>query len=344
MGLVQPPVVYMQHLFNSILRYIVKIALKTYFSKIQVYGKAHIPKNNPVILVGNHQNALIDPILLATHTNLKPYFLTRTSVFKKASVARMLRFIRMIPVYRVRDGIANMEKNKETFEQCVKVLNASGSLIIFGEGNHHHHRNLRPIRKGFARIAFQSLEEKPDLDLLILPVGINYANPHRSGSKVSIRFGPPLSPKSFYPHHDTLVKAVQASLLPLVTNIPEDGYADKVDMLISEKIDLTDPQAVSAALEDNHQQKKSFYNPPYFTNKVMKIFHFPIFFFWIKTAPKIKDPAFIATWKFIFGLVGVPIWYFMLFFVLPYLGFGTWAYSWGILAFFYLLANRSGQA
>ncbi len=333
----------MQKLFNSILRFFVRIALKTYFSRIEVYGQDNIPKNKAVILVGNHQNALIDPILLATHTNLKPYFLTRASVFKKSTVAKMLRFIRMIPVYRVRDGIANMEKNKETFDQCVKVLTDSGSVIIFGEGNHHHHRNLRPIRKGFARIAFQALEENPELDLVVLPVGINYANPHRSGSKVSIRFGPALTPKSYYPHHDAIVKAVQTSLLPLVSHIPEDGYEERLGQLISQKTDLTDPQAVAASLNQSIQPNPQDYTPPYFTNKVMKIFHFPIYLLWLNMAPKVKDPAFIATWKFIFGLVGVPIWYLLLLFVLPKLGFGTWAFSWSILGLIYLFANRTGQ-
>jgi 1-acyl-sn-glycerol-3-phosphate acyltransferase len=333
----------MQKLFNAVLRFIVSIALKTYFSKIVVFGKENIPQNKAVIIVGNHQNALIDPILLATHTSLKPFFLTRASVFKKQIVAKMLRFIRMIPVYRVRDGIANMEKNKETFDQCVQVLTDSGSLIIFGEGNHHHHRNLRPIRKGFARIAYQALEEKPDLDLVILPVGINYANPHRSGSIVSLRFGPTLDPKSFYPQHDALVKALQKSLLPLVSNISDDGYDEKLNQLISQKTDLTDPDAVNTALKKEIIPNHPDYYPPYFTNKVMKIFHLPIYLLWLNMAPRIKDPAFIATWKFIFGLVGVPIWYFLLLFILPELGLGTWAYSWAILAFFFLLANRSGQ-
>jgi 1-acyl-sn-glycerol-3-phosphate acyltransferase len=80
----------MKDLFNAILRIKVKIALHFYFSKIKVYGKENIPKNKAIILVANHQNALVDPLLIATHTRLKPYFLTRASVFKNHSLPNCL--------------------------------------------------------------------------------------------------------------------------------------------------------------------------------------------------------------------------------------------------------------
>ncbi len=121
----------MKNLFNAILRLAVKIALHVYFSQIKVYGKANIPKGKAVLIVSNHQNALIDPTLIATHTNLKPHFLTRASVFKKSFVATLLDFIRMIPIYRVRDGINNMEKNNETFDKSVNILLENGSIVIF---------------------------------------------------------------------------------------------------------------------------------------------------------------------------------------------------------------------
>lgn len=96
----------MKNLINAILRLLVKVALHGYFKKIIVEGKENIPKNRPVILVANHQNALIDPLLLATHTNLNPWFLTRAAVFSNPIAAKLLHFIRMLPVYRLRDGFS----------------------------------------------------------------------------------------------------------------------------------------------------------------------------------------------------------------------------------------------
>lgn len=334
----------MKDLFNAILRIKVKIALHFYFSKIKVYNKNNIPKNKAILLVANHQNALVDPLLVATHTRLNPYFLTRASVFNKSFIAKMLDFIRMIPIYRVRDGIGNMEKNKETFEKSTEVLLKKGTIVIFGEGNHNIHRNMRPLKKGFARIAYQALDANPDLDLVILPVGLNYGNHQRTGSKVSILFGPTIDPKVFYPQFDPLIKAVEEALEPLVSHIPEENYDQIQEELILNRIDLTEPEDVRSFLSGHSNSPvPKPYSPPYFTNKVMKVFHFPIYWIWLLIAPKIEDPAFTATFKFVIGLVAVPLWYIFILIGLPLLGFETWAFSWAFLGFVYLLANRNGQ-
>lgn len=335
----------MQDLFNYILRIKVKIALHFYFSKINIEGKENIPKGKAVLVVANHQNALIDPILIATHTKLNPYFLTRASVFKQSFVAKLLDFIRMIPIYRVRDGINNMEKNKETFDKSTQVLLNKGAMVIFGEGNHSIHRNLRPLRKGFARIAYQALEKDPDLDLLILPVGINYSNHQKSGSKVNIIFGPTIDPKIHYPNFDSLIKATHQSLKPLVSHIPEEDYDQKLEQLVENRIDLTAPKYVADFLQNSENIKSKKPNsPPYFTNKVMKVFHFPVFLNWLLIADKVKDPAFTATFKFVIGLVAVPLWYIFLLAGHPIHGQASWTLSFAFLGFIFLLANRSGQA
>lgn len=335
----------MKNLFNAILRIKVKIALHLYFSKIKVFGKEHIPKGKAVLIVSNHQNALIDPILIATHTRLNPFFLTRASVFKKSMIAKMLDFIRMIPIYRVRDGIDNMGKNKETFDKSTQVLLNNGCLVIFGEGSHSIQRNLRPLRKGFARIAYMALENDPDLDMVILPVGINYSNHQRTGSKVSIIFGPTINPKIHFPRFDSLIRSTEEALKPLVSHIPEGNYNEDLENLVQTKIDLTRPESVALFLKDrkNNTSEKPI-SSPYFTNKVMKVFHFPIYWVWLAIASKIKDPAFTATFKFVIGLVAVPLWYIFLVFGLPALGYGEWSFSWLLLGFIYLIANKSGQA
>ncbi|EIM76459.1 phospholipid/glycerol acyltransferase [Nitritalea halalkaliphila LW7] len=237
----------MQDLFNAVLRAYVKVALNVYFNRIRVHGAAHIPKKKAVLLVANHQNALIDPILLATHTRLNPYFLTRASVFRKSFVAKILNFIRMIPVYRVRDGLRNMEKNQESFEKSVEVLRKKGCMIIFGEGNHGTSRSLRPLKKGFVRIAFQALQEDPELDLVVLPVGINYTNHQASGSEVGIYFGEAIPAQPYLGKPLQLLRAVETALQPLVSQIPEEEHAEITQALIKRKVKLSDPKLFAKA-------------------------------------------------------------------------------------------------
>lgn len=335
----------MKNIFNAVLRMAVRIALHLYFGRIKVFGKENIPKNKAVLLISNHQNALIDPILLATHTHLNPHFLTRASVFKNPIISKMLHFIRMIPVYRIRDGVDNMDKNKSTFAKSVSILSEKGCVIIFGEGGHSMQRDLRPLRKGFARIAYQAIETHPDLEVVILPVGINYSNHKKSGSKVGIYFGKPFLAQEFYPNFDRIIKETHARLKPLVSEIPKENYQENLNLLIQNKVDLTNPEEVKSFLsqpEINPPQKKV--SKPYFTNKVMKIFHLPVYWIWLAIQPKVKDATFTATFKFVIGLVAVPLWYLILLFVLPMLNMSSWMLSWTFLAFVYLLSNRSGQA
>jgi len=326
--------------------FLVKVALYFYYSKIQVIGKENLPKNKAILIVANHQNALIDPILIATQLNLKPYFLTRASIFKNPIVAKLLDFIRMIPVFRVRDGIENMAKNQETFDRSTQILSNKKSILIFGEGNHSLQRNLRPLRKGFARIVVKTLENDPDLDLVILPVGINYSNHKKSGSKVCLIIGKPFSPKDHFPNHGLLVQATHAALKPLVTHIPEENYQEDLDRLIDNGIDLTDPTSVENFLSLRGRENKIAKNAiskPYLFNKVMKVFHFPIFWVWLAVAQKIKDPAFTSTFKFVIGMVALPIWYSSLWNIFPGIFGGTWALTWAIMGFAFLLVNKNGQ-
>ena len=50
-----------------------------------------MPKNEPILFLGNHQNALLDPLLLAITSGRYTHFLTRAQVFKKTLVSKILK-------------------------------------------------------------------------------------------------------------------------------------------------------------------------------------------------------------------------------------------------------------
>ena len=329
--------------FNYCLRLVVKIALHIFYHKITIVGKENIPKNKAVLIIANHQNALIDPLLIATHTKLKPHFLTRASAFKNPIYSKMLYFIRMIPIYRARDGMGTVKKNHEIMEKCATILQGKGTMLIFGEGGLSPFRKFRTLQKGFARIAFQALENDPNLELVILPVGINYSNHNKSGSKVRIIFGTPIYPKNYYPDQESLIDYTHQILDPLVCQLLEQNHQDHLSRLIENKIDLTDPYHVKQFLESSPIEDAVEIQQPYFTNKVMKIFHFPLYLAWLAMSKRVQDKSFTATFKFLIGLVGIPLWYAFLLIFLPWIGHGSWSISWVFLGFLFLLVNRNGQ-
>lgn len=332
----------MKNFFNAILRLLVKIALHFYFKRIRVRGKNHIPKGKPVILVANHQNALIDPLLLATHTRLNPWFLTRAAVFKNPIIAKILNFIRMLPVYRVRDGFSTIQQNQQIFDKTYEILKDNGTVIIFAEGSHSLNRYLRPLSKGFTRMAFGLKEKYPGTEPVILPVAIEFSAHRRTGSNTSITFGEAIPVTMDYSQSGKLTKLVEKSLKNLVVEIPEDNYESNLNQLIENQVDLTDRESVAIFLEQG-KKEKAFSNPGGLRNKVMKIFHLPFYLIWLWMDSKIEDRVFDATFKFVIGFFLVPFWYLGLVWLSYSSSIGSWALTWLILSIFSVLWNKNPQ-
>ena len=332
----------MKNLFNAFLRLLVKIALHLYFKKITVSGRRNIPKNVPIILVANHQNALIDPLLLATNTSLRPWFLTRASVFKNPIAAKILHFIRMLPVYRVRDGFSTIQQNQKTFEATFEVLKANGTVIIFAEGSHSLVRNLRPLSKGFTRMAFGLKEKYPESNPVILPVTLEFSAHQRTGSRVRINFGEPIPVDIPHSQSGKLTKAVENKLKEMIVSIPDENYEEKLAQLLEAQIDITDPQSVNQFL---NQKKVSRHisEPSSLRNKVMKIFNFPLYWAWLWISPKIEDRVFEATFKFLIGFFLGPIWYFLLILLLLEGPFPEWTLTFLLMAVISILWNKNPQ-
>jgi 1-acyl-sn-glycerol-3-phosphate acyltransferase len=176
-----------------ILRNWISVAIRIYFRKIRVIGREKIPRNGPVLLAPNHQFAFMDALILTKIDRKIPFFLVRADIFKTKIANYLLRSLRMLPVYRARDKVDLMEKNEEIFDQCVDILGKEGHMIIFPEGNHSKIRRIRPVQKGILRIAFRTINEKPDSkDLIIIPVGINYDDQSSFQSDILVNFGNPI--------------------------------------------------------------------------------------------------------------------------------------------------------
>lgn len=332
----------MKDLINLFLRFLVKVALHGYFHKIKIIGRENLPKGKPIILVSNHQNALIDPILLATHIRLKPYFLTRASVFQNSLAARFLEFIRMLPVYRVRDGYATLQQNQSTFEKTFEVLRNNGTVMIFAEGNHSDIRNVRPLMKGFVRMAFGLKEKYPDCEPVIVPVGINYSAPKRSGSRVFISFGKQIPVDMPASQSGLLNQSVKNALKDLTVDISDEGYEATLQSLLENKVDLTSKSDVDEFLATG-----KVLNPvPEVSglgNKLMKIFHLPLYWIWLWKKKSMKDPVFSSTWKFMIGLTLTMFWYFFLIWLTMETSVGSWGLTFLILAWVTLWKNQNPQ-
>jgi len=178
----------------ALLKPFVNLNFRGYFRKIYIQGRENIPRDVPVIFAPNHQNALMDALGVLYAVPGQPVFLARSDIFKHPLIARILTFLKLLPIYRIRDGYESLQRNDWIMNKVGDVLRQKRSLVIFPEGNHSADRRLRPLKKGICRIAFQA-EEKNDfnLGLQIVPVGLDYDNFYKFGHTLVVRFGRPVS-------------------------------------------------------------------------------------------------------------------------------------------------------
>jgi len=311
---------------HSVTAYI-KLGLFFYYKKIKVVDAKNIPKDKPVLFLSNHQNALLDPLLIATTCGRFSYFLTRASVFKKSFISKLLKSCNMLPVYRVRDGWNTITNNKSIFDSFTDLLHQNESIFIFPEGSHNLNRTLRTLSKGFTRIVFDTLEKYPDTDLQLIPIGLNFANPENFGDSVSIYFGKPIAAKPFVSgnRNDDVVSLkhnIHSEISKLTTHIPAEGYEETLQKLDALHVDYLNPKAVNKCIannfEDCEQKPKSNLNWLRSLLKGLLILNLlPPYLIWKFVAqPKIKDIEFTGTFRFAIAITLVPLYLLIIGFVL----------------------------
>lgn len=170
-----------------------------FYRKVIVLGRDNIDYKYPNIFAPNHQNALMDALAVLFTVKGQPIFLARADIFRKKPIARLLYFIKILPVYRIRDGFRSVTGNDEIFDKTIDVLKAKRGLVVLPEGNHEGYRRLRQLKKGICRISFQA-EEASDytLNIKIIPVGLEFSHYTRYRQVLTVIYGKPIAVSEFY--------------------------------------------------------------------------------------------------------------------------------------------------
>jgi len=165
------------------------------------------------------------------------------------------------------------------------------------------------------------LEKDPDTEIVVLPIGINYSNARRYGSSVSVYYGEEISVNKYWQHQATdlnrgaadLTKAVSESLKKLVTHIDDVSNHDKIQACFPES-EFLDPHRVNQQINDGSDLKAHSSNETSSFNFLMPLVKansiIPILI-WQWFYPRIKEEEFISTFKFTFGIVLFPLFYFV---------------------------------
>lgn len=219
-------------------------SFKQYFSEITIKGLEHIPKEEPVILAPNHQNALLDALAMLT---LPPFeqpkvFLARSDLFKlPESIVGFLKFAKIMPAFRIRDGYENLAKNQASFATADEALLNNAAMCVMPEGNQELERKIRPLVKGIFRIAFGAQEKMPKgKSVHIIPVGMDYGDYIYPGAHLIINIGEPIKVADFMDRYqDNQAKGLNVikdklyqSLKDLTLDLASDNYYESFNIAV----------------------------------------------------------------------------------------------------------------
>lgn len=298
-----------------------------------MHGLENVPEDKAILFLPNHQSALLDVLLIAVDCNRKPYFLTRSDVFKGGLLKAVFGFFQMIPIYRIRDGREALKNNQEVFDQCSRLLMDKEALLMFPEANHNLKRRVRPLSKGFTRILFNAFDANEELEVHLVPVGINYQNATSFPDQVALYFGKSIPARSSYDSADirssitNIRSKVTNALQSLTTHIADEKrYDEMAYTLDTMDVDYLDPVAVNLQIQQlngsagSEDKKKQGGFLRKLVTALFVVVNLPMVLIWKKVfKPKVWEAEFIGTLRFAFALIGYPIYYGILFASLTFL-------------------------
>ena len=169
--------------------WVARIGAFTYY-RMRSGGEA-VPRRGPVLLVANHPNSLLDPLLVAAAARRPVRFLAKAPLFADWKIGWLIRAAGAIPVYRRADDPAHMDRNEEMF-RAVHAALAGGAVVgMFPEGLSHSEPALAPLRTGAARIALgaHALTGRP---FPVVPIGLVFRQKDTFRSDALVLVGQPV--------------------------------------------------------------------------------------------------------------------------------------------------------
>ena len=215
------------------------------YRRFETHGKENLPKEGGLIFGVNHSNTLMDALVLLSSDNIRKVFIARGDIFKKPTVAKILHFLRILPIFRIRNGVAAVRQNDDSLDKAVDVIHDHVDLYLFPEGTHRTKHSLMRMGKGLFHIAVDANKQFGDKSpVYIIPTAIEYGDYFRYRSTAMINFGQPINVTEFFKNTTEENEAVNINLLKdqlhdeiskLFTYIPDDEDYDAIWEIVKMK-------------------------------------------------------------------------------------------------------------
>jgi glycerol-3-phosphate O-acyltransferase/dihydroxyacetone phosphate acyltransferase len=178
-----------------LVRTFARILLALFYRRIEVVGAARVPTGGPLIVAANHQNALVDPMLLMTSLPRPLVPLAKAPLFRHPLIGPFLFLAGALPVHRRQESGSEPVDNTAMFRSAIAGLEAGGAILVFPEGDSKPEPVLRALRTGTARMLLAAEAARAGtLGVRLVPAALVYHEPgaFRAGRALVI-FGEPVA-------------------------------------------------------------------------------------------------------------------------------------------------------
>ena len=170
-------------------------------SRIRIEGRENLPENGAVLLASNHCASLMDPLVELRLRPRRPLaYGARSDVFSGPTLTKVLRWLKILPIARERNGLHEVAKNFDTFDEAVECIGHGTPFCLYVEGRHRAERGMLPVRKGIFRLARMAVA-KLEGPVWVVPVGVDYEYLFREGGAVVVTIGEPVEMRSYFEGH-----------------------------------------------------------------------------------------------------------------------------------------------
>ena len=292
------------------------------YRHIRYVGRENIPTDGAVIFAPNHTNALCDAMAILGIDGSRKVFVARADIFRKPRLARLLTWLKIMPIRRMRDGVDEVRHNDETMDKAVETLHDGVPFCILPEGRHRPMHSLLPLSKGIFRIALRANDEfGKERPIYILPVGLEYGDYYHLWNDLTVNIGKPINVTQFVAEHSDLerpqlILALREELTQRMREqilwVPDDEHYEENFAKLR-----ANPPAPFRFKEHRLPHWLLFIilillSPLFLVSLALTI---PLWTVWLIIRWSVKDPAFHNSVQYVWQLLFIPA---TLFITLPF--------------------------
>lgn len=211
----------------GVLKWTAGIALHWFYRDIRVVGEGKIPRDGPLLVAVNHQNALVDSLIVGWVMPRRVAMTAKATLVDNPLIAVLFRVLGVVPLRRASDEArkrgrspVDRSRNEGAFREILNLLEQRGAVLIFPEGKSHNEAGLEPLKTGLARLALQARDERAIKQLRILPLGLLFEEKGAPDTVVGVRIGEVIELDS-WPASD--YSALTAEIATRLRNVSEEA-------------------------------------------------------------------------------------------------------------------------